>query len=926
MTIDTTQRTIVALALDASDVSLPLLTAFEDLGYTVRHALPEAPLAGLSTDPYAIVIVHGASSTADRPSMIERLRAQCKAPILVVEDTAASSLPLLQWLNPGILQIAGDVRGDILPWILEAAARVQAQHAQVVRYREMLRSAPVGVFEVSDGHLTYVNDYLLERTGYTLEELRARPIQDLVIPEDRDRMLQAMRDLPDRAPGAAPNVYRFLTAGGAMFVGEIRSRMVSREGRYRFEGTLRDITQDTRILRLHRIVLELTEVILAEQDIDRILQSVLDTIVEYGGFRRAVLTLYDLSIPLPFEGAVRKIMTSGLTEEERREILTQEPIAIENRPLIYSERFRLGSAYYIPHDEIPWTEEHGISGTVTIDGWHPDDYLFIPLRGADGIIGTISVDDPLDQNVPSLESIEPVAFLANFAALAVERVFKLQYMRRQTAQLHGLATLGNELARLDNERMLCEIVAQRVQESMDYEICGVYLLDGIRFVHEAVAGREEIPPSGIPEKGTRVLAEGPGIHRWVLKYGEPALIPDVSRDPRYAGPPGTIRSYLAVPIPGRRATLGVLYAASFRIGAFGEQDLEIFATVASHLTTALSAVRRRLALSRVFSFGQRLAMASSVSDAITSTLTFLVEQFDFQMSSILMLQHDGSLRVEGVSGDFPSAHIAKGWTMTTESGVIGWVARNRRPLLVADVHADGRYFEAFPMTKSELAVPILFDEQVLGVINVESTQVAFFDDEDRQLIEVVATYLAISLSNIRSREDLHEQAVRDPLTGLFNRHYFNSIISSETNRSDRYDRPLSLMMLDIDGFRAVNNRMGHLQGDEILQRVARMIERNVRDADRVIRYGGDEFLVVMPETNGKGDAERVAARLRRDIRMILEGTPAEALGLSLGLSIGVYSRAPGDRKSMEEILEEVDRRMYADKRSRNEDRADDYRR
>jgi len=675
------------------------------------------------------------------------------------------------------------------------------------------------------------------------------------------------------------------------------------------EGTIRDVAQEKRILQSHRSVLELTEVILAEQNIDRILQLVLDTIVEHSGFRRALLTLYDLSIPIPFEGIVYKTMTSGLTPEEIEAVLAQEPIPIQQRSLIYSDRFKLGPAYYIPHDETPWTESHGITGTVTVEGWHPDDYLFIPLRGTGGIIGSISVD-----------------VLANFAAFAVERVFKQSRLRKQADQLRGLASIGDELANADNERSLCELVVERVRESMDYGICGIYLLDGIRFVHEAVAVQDTFPKTEVPEKGTRVVVSGPGVNRWVLQHGEPVIIPDVSKDSIYAGPREAIKSYIAFPIKGRKGTIGVFYAASQKLAAFGDQDLEILTTVASHFATAMSAVRRQTALNRIFAFGQHLAVASTESQAIRSTLDFLVEQFDFQLSSILMHQEDGSL-IENSVGEVHSAtRIRTGWETSKDSGIIGWVGVNKQSLLVSDTSSDDRYYEALPSTRSELAVPVLFDNALLGIINIESAQVGFFDDEDRRLIEVVANYLAIALSHISSQVDLREQAIRDPLTGMYNRHYFNSIIASELSRSDRYKHPLSLMMVDIDGFRAVNNRMGHLMGDEVLQNVARMLEDNVRDSDRVIRYGGDEFLVLMPETDGQGDSQLVQDRLRQEIGSILEGTDADKLGIHLGLSIGLYSRRPSDNKTLEEILEEVDQRMYADKRARNEDRADDYRR
>ncbi len=897
----------------------------ERLGYVVDRVAVDAVGIAAPEGIHAVVVSPHGLAPEDIEATVARIRDAWGIPVLLAEwDPSFEAAQEVRSLA-GVAHIPYRVSDETVEWYIGSSRDLHSLHAQFVRHRDLLQEVPVGVFEIADGRLTYVNDYLLGRTGYTLEQIRSLPLEELFVPEDRPRFAEAMRALPQRDPNEAPHVYRFLSSNGQVFVGEVRSRAAHRGGSLRIEGTIRDITQETRIMQLHRIVLELTEVILAEPQIDKILQLVLDTIVEYSGFRRALLSLYDLSSPNPADAAVYKIMTSGLTPEQNEAIHSQPPMPVEHRRLVYSDRFKLGPAYYIPHDETPWVDDHGITGTVTVEGWHPDDYLFIPLRGAGGIIGSISVDDPIDRSVPTVESIEPVAFLANFAAFTVERVFKLKQMRRQAAQLHGLATLGAELSKLNNERSLCEIAAERVQSSMKYDACGVYLSDGPRLVHEAVACREGFPDADVPQKGARLVADGPGIDRWVLQHGEAAVIPDVTKDPRYQDARETIRSYLAVPIIGRKGVLGVIYAACLRLSAFDYQDLEIFVTVASHLATAISGIRRRAALNRIYAFGQQIAIASTESQAVTSTLDFLIEQFDFQLSTILMLRDPETLVVEGVGGAYSNSRVRKGWTTSTSRGVIGWVAQHKASLLVADVLEDARYFEAFPGTLSELAVPILFDDDVLGVINIESPQLAFFDDDDRRLIEVVANHLAIALSNIASRAGLREQAIRDPLTGLFNRHYFNSIIASELSRSDRYKHPLALMMLDIDGFRAVNNQMGHLMGDDVLQNVARMLERNVRESDRVIRYGGDEFLVFMPETDGSGDSQRIASRLRKDISHVLQGTGAEEMGLRLGLSIGIYSRRPGDTKTMEEILEEVDRRMYADKRKRNADRADDYR-
>jgi diguanylate cyclase (GGDEF)-like protein/PAS domain S-box-containing protein len=916
----------VFVRTDVDPIQCPVCQALDSLGYdTFPWALNER----ISETNNAVTAVFLSSLDYDDVAALERAVVQTReatdAPILLLDHSLNSEACAVPDLALGVTRIQHRPSKEFLQQAMTSAFTFQSLYPQLAHYRELLKSAPIGVFEITDGRVTYANDHLLQRVGYDLSELRGIELERLFAPSDRPRFRQALKDLPSRPLNAPPNRYKLLASGDRVVIGEIRSQIISQEGVQVIEGTIRDITEETRIEQLHRIVLELTEVILAEQDIDRILQLVLDMIVEYSGFARAVLSLYDLSIPDPFEGPVHKIVASGLTAEEQRIIRSQVPVTIDERRQVFSNEYALGPAQYIPHDSVPWSGTVGISGTVAIEGWHPDDYLFIPLRGSAGIIGAISVDDPIDHSVPSIASIEPVAFLARFAAIAVERVYKLNRLKRQAEQLHGLSVLGRELSVANDERTLCEIAANRVCQDMDFDMCNVWLHDGSRLIVEAVTQNGAFLEGELPEKGTRHHAHGPGITRLAFQNAELVNIPNVLQDSRYNGTRDSIRSFLSLPILGRKSTLGVINVASPRLSAFGNQDEEILTALASQLATTIAGLRRRSSLSRIYEFGQHLAVASTEKQAIDSTLELLLSQFDFHISSILLMDSDETLRIAGFHGPYEQDALFPGYTLGLGDGIAGQAALTRRFVIVPDVRKDPHYIRVSDGTRSELAVPILFSGNLLGVINTESPTIDYYDDEDRRLIEVVATHLAIALSNISSQADLREQAIRDPLTGLFNRHYFNSIIASEISRSDRYARPLSLMMLDVDGFRAVNNRMGHLTGDLVLQNVANLLSTAVRDSDRVIRYGGDEFLILMPETNGHGAALVIADRLRERIDVVLDGTDAEQIGVALGLSIGIYSRVPGDSKSLEEILEEVDRRMYADKRERNKDRADDYR-
>jgi diguanylate cyclase (GGDEF)-like protein/PAS domain S-box-containing protein len=834
-------------------------------------------------------------------------------PVVGARSVAAGAAT---WVSLPI--VSDDLRGVVDRLV---ARRLQTKRFAVEhqRYRDLLEGAPIGVFELRNGRVSYVNEHLLQSLGYERGELIGEPPEKLgpVVPQERSRMRKAIEERLRGVERSEPNVYHLATKSGGTYVAEVRSRVVETPDGRIVEGTIRDITLETRLTQLQRVVIELGEIILGESDIDRILQLVLDTVTEYSGFRRAVLSLYDLSIPVPFDGDVYTTLTSGLTPEERDALLAEPPIPVSERKLVFSDRYRLGPAYYIPHDDTPWSVERGISGSVSVEGWHVNDFLFIPLRGTTGIIGGISVDDPLDRSVPTIASIEPIAALANFAALAVERVFKLRQLQKQKERLHGLSEFGGQLARVDDVRTLCELAAQRVHTDMNYSVCSICIADGRSLVQEAVAAKDLFPADEIPRKGSRVLTDGPGITRWAFRNAQSVVIPNVLEDERYNGTRSTIRSFMAVPITGHKGPIGVIDVASERIAAFDEEDLEVVSALASQISTAISALRRRDALTGIYLFGQRLATASARDEAISSTLDFLAEQFDFELSAILLADEDGSLCLAGLRGPDCGGRIEVGKNLPVGSGIVGCVAKQRHPLVVPNVHDDSRYFEAFSGTRSELAVPVLFGGNLLGVINVESQQAEFFDDEDRQLLEVIANHLAITLSSLVSQEVLRERAIRDPLTGLFNRHYFNSIIASELSRVDRYDRPMSLMMIDIDGFRGINNEFGHLRGDEVLRQIARMLEQSVRGADRVIRYGGDEFLVLMPETDGAGDVDIVADRLRRRIKEIPEKTGIK--GHTIDLSIGLYTREAHEERSLEAILEEVDRRMYADKRTKHVD-------
>jgi diguanylate cyclase (GGDEF)-like protein/PAS domain S-box-containing protein len=203
---------------------------------------------------------------------------------------------------------------------------------------------------------------------------------------------------------------------------------------------------------------------------------------------------------------------------------------------------------------------------------------------------------------------------------------------------------------------------------------------------------------------------------------------------------------------------------------------------------------------------------------------------------------------------------------------------------------------------------VKFDPQEIEALKGnERTLTGYFD-----LLGTMANTLGLLLENLRLSELLRRQAVTDMLTGVSNRRHLAERLGEEVQRCARYERPLSLMMIDVDHFKQVNDTRGHRQGDLVLAGLARLLRGMTREVDTVCRYGGDEFVVMLPETElpdalGKAEALRRAVEA---LQFVGEG-PAEPQGVTVSIGVAGYRRGRGE----EELLREADEALYAAKRT-----------
>jgi len=235
--------------------------------------------------------------------------------------------------------------------------------------------------------------------------------------------------------------------------------------------------------------------------------------------------------------------------------------------------------------------------------------------------------------------------------------------------------------------------------------------------------------------------------------------------------------------------------------------------------------------------------------------------------------------------------------------------QKKRPLISPIVGPDDILLPLRPDqgVHSFLGVPIVFRDQATGLIALYNFSARTFTDDDARVAELFASQVAIAMDNSRQVELMEKQAVTDQLTGLYNRRAFALMAEKEVGRARRYQRPLALILFDIDHFKAVNDTYGHLVGDHVLCVLTERVTRTTRATDIVCRYGGEEFIVLMPEA-GREEALAMAERLREEISRMTVVT--EGSTLSLTISLGVAGLGPADDEDLESLISRADRAMY----------------
>jgi len=245
-------------------------------------------------------------------------------------------------------------------------------------------------------------------------------------------------------------------------------------------------------------------------------------------------------------------------------------------------------------------------------------------------------------------------------------------------------------------------------------------------------------------------------------------------------------------------------------------------------------------------------------------------------------------------------------------GIAGWVALHGEPLVVPDVSKDERFSSRVDdmtrwKTRSILCVPLSSKGKILGVIQLINVDMSSFGSDQFMLLQALADYAAIAIDNARAVEKIQELTITDDCTGLYNARHLYNTIESEVYRSIRFGYEFSVVFLDLDRFKLVNDNHGHLIGSRLLAEIGGTIKNHLRLIDYAFRYGGDEFVVLLPQTNK--NAALVVARRLRDLLRSSQFHLGENIDLNVRASLGVAT-FPEDANNAHDLIRQADEMMY----------------
>ena len=719
------------------------------------------------------------------------------------------------------------------------------------KYKILTEGSSQAIYLFQGGTFKYINDAFADISGYSRSELRKMDYVDLIHPDFKDRIKTWTRQAMTGDSSGLPQrvEYKIRTKDGETRWLRTLPSTIEYQGKPAIVGNAVDITEEKNLAK------RLTWYKMAVEGSDDPIAAC-DKNYDYLFANKAYRRFY-------------KLNKGDIPGKSLGDVLPEDKMEDEIMPRI--DRCLEGERI-----EYKMKRDHPETGTRTLK------ITYYPLRSKEEIHGIVALMQDITEQKRAQQIIN-------------EERYKLRKLHE------ALDTLQHETTEED----LLDKTVELAENILDFEICAISMVDSDYLVPKANSTRLK------PEE-TKTFEIGEGIAGKTVQKGETIWGGNVKDRPDAQPANDSFKAFISVPI----GDLGNFQVVSKEAKSFDKQDVELAEILVNHLHEEVKRVRleeqlRQKALSiqatkdkleSLHRTARKLESASEEKEVYRLGVDAAVDTLDFLLCSFSIARGE-TFEVKATSSEHPFDWVHR--DLSVNEGISGKTYKTGETFIYDDVRKVDEAKPARTEYRSLISAPV----GDIGVFQVLSENVGDFSKEDARLAELLAGHVYEAIKRIELETELKEQAIRDHLTGLYNRRYFTENLSQEVKRSERYDSPIAFLMIDINRFKEINDRYSHQKGDRVLKEIADLLQDNMRASDTVVRYGGDEFLIMMPETNG--GVEEIVARLQEELDKWNDKT--SLIDFPVSLAMGISHWTPYQGRGVEAALKEADRKMYRDK-------------
>ena len=821
------------------------------------HALPDVILAGLALWPLL-----------SQPGPDPLAAAARAIPVILLCDTVDERAALEQ-LQSGAVDYVCTDRPARLGHAVARALDLKGLRESETKHRVLVKNINEVIYALDAfGVITYISPSVQKYTGYTPADLMAQGFAPLIYPDDLPAVFNNF--IQSLAGQTEPLEYRVIDKAGAIRWARSEAQPIWRDGVVvGVQGALTDVTARK----------------VAEEALAR----------EHGLLR----TVIDL---LP------------------------EQIYVKDR----EGRFLMGNPAVVRQLSAP--SEAAIIGKTDFDfvpreraeRYHADEQAILrsgrPVANREEPVLDAQTGAPrwyLSSKVPVFDQAGPVIGLVGVNHDITERKQAEQQLKRRADEFAALFDTARALATEQDLQALLRATVEQATSLLHAPGGSIYLYDRMAGDLVLTVGRNI---NSLP--GLR-LKLGEGMAGRVAQTHSPLLVDDYQtwEHRSHQFPDSQLGAIVQVPMLFAGELIGVL-SVGHSAGTnrtFDDADARLLMLLAGQAAIVvnnarlLAETRRRAEELQTVNDVERATAASLEPETLLLHLSQVIRTRLNLYSVVIGLIEGDELdfkagsRADERGSDMPAMRLKIG-----HEGVTGRAAASGRTVLVPDVSLDASFVPSayLPHTRSELAVPLKTQSAVIGVLNMESDQLDAFQPELVALLETLASQIAFAIENARLFAETRRLAQTDALTLITSRGHLFELGRREVRRAQLYRHPLSVIMLDIDHFKQINDTHGHAQGDRVLQALAQCCLSQIRDIDIFGRLGGEEFVILLIETDLSG-ARNLAERIRESVARLT--VPAAETFITITTSAGVVQFSDGD-DDLDGLLGRADRALYAAKR------------